>query len=63
MFRAFFSALKGVTESLLSLKASVDEANSNFRDNLGLGHKYEDSDKPALGHTENGNGKRKAKVS
>jgi hypothetical protein len=47
MFKRFFNALAGLTDAVDALKASVTEANANFRANLGLGGP---SDVPALEH-------------
>jgi hypothetical protein len=49
MFKRFFSALANLTASVETLTASVNEANTNFRSNLGLDFKDE---LPALDHHE-----------
>jgi hypothetical protein len=47
MFKRFFNALAGLTDAVDALKASVTEANANFRANLGLDGP---ADVPALEH-------------
>jgi len=57
MFKRFFSALTSLTASVKTLTASVNEANDNFRSNLGLDQR---DDQPAqLDYQEAGNGRRK----
>ena len=47
MFKRFFNALAGLTVAVDAFKASVTEANANFRANLGLDGP---PDVPALEH-------------
>jgi hypothetical protein len=42
MFKRFFNALGNLTASVETLTASVQEANTNFRSNLGLDNREDE---------------------